>query len=185
MSGYLGVMPPFYPGQRLQPFLSFPDDGPHLSCGEEPWTKRAGRVLADARKRAKRIAHGRRHVIELPADLFFGSPRPVRVRKGDSLDRVRSRAQTVGVHVADRYCLSGSARRGRRSGTACVVHADTADETSPDLSNRREFTVRKGACALDELSWAVVSGMLGLEHVEDPLCAVGGPPGDLSPIAVA
>ena len=93
--------------------------------------------------------------------------------------------QTVGAHVADRDRLSGSACSGRCSGTTGVVHPDTADETSPDLINRREFTARKGARAFDELSWAIVFGMLGLEHVEDPLGAVGGPPGDMSPFGGA
>lgn len=83
---------PAHFGKRLQTLLQFPDDAPHLPRREEPWTKRASRVLAGTRGRAQRIAHGRRHVIKLPADLFFECSRAIRGRKGYSFDRVRSRA---------------------------------------------------------------------------------------------
>jgi hypothetical protein len=91
----------------------------------------------------------------------------------------------MGAHVADGDALPGGAGSGVGGGSLYSTGRDATSKAAANLLSSLELAARERAGPSDEFPRAVVTWSLGLKQRENPLCAVGGPRGDHTPLRLA
>lgn len=90
----------------------------------------------------------------------------------------------MGAHMADADRLAGGSRRGERRRRLHLVRANAACKATAYLLGGVELSPGERASSGDEHPRALVIWHLRLEEPENPLRAVGGPPGDKTPVGL-
>jgi hypothetical protein len=122
---------------------------------------------------------------EQPADFVLDDFWPVGGRQAGRLDGIRGSAYCVRTHVADGYGLAGGSGSGSCRGSLHLTGSDATDESTADLLGSVQLSPGERPGPGDERTRAVILWSFGLEHPQNPLCAVGGPCGDETSVGFA
>jgi hypothetical protein len=122
---------------------------------------------------------------QLPVNLIADRPRSIGGGQTGSLGGVPGSTERVRAHMRDRRRLPGRPGSSRRSGSLRVTSCAVSDKPAANFSGDTEFATSKGPGPGDGITRAAVSGYFGLEQCEHPLCTVGRPHRDDTPVRLA
>ena len=87
--------------------------------------------------------------------------------------------------MADGYGLTRGSGSGGRRRNLDLAGRNTTDESTADLVGNIQLSPRERSRPGDGSARTVILRSFGLEQPQDPLCAVGGPCGDKTPVGFA
>lgn len=170
-------------GGVVQVGLEITDDRAEHACGEQARPQRTVTILADGRQLSQGRSHGRGHPRQLPSNLLSNRLRPIWGGQSDRLSGVRGGTQRVRAHMRDACGLPGRSGGGHRCRITDLTSSDTTNEPATDLLRDIKFAAGKGACPGDRITRAAITRSLRFEQSQHPVCAIGCPRRDDSPVS--